>query len=161
MSIRIIIADDHSIFIDGMKALLKEAGDMEVVGQALNGKELLEQSALLQPDVVLTDLQMPGMDGIEATRELQKRFPRIRVMALTMMNESLYIRKMLDAGAAGYILKTTDKEELIAGIRKVAGGEKYFNAEVTSRLLNNFPAAPMHRKRCSIPSPAVKKRSWC
>lgn len=138
MSIRIIIADDHSIFIDGLKALLKEAGGLEVAGQALNGQELLEQAEALHPDVVLTDIQMPLMNGIDATKEITKRFPGIKVIALTMMDEGIYIRKMLEAGASGYVLKTTDKDELIGIIRKVAAGEKHFSAEVTGLLINNF-----------------------
>ncbi|MCW3084139.1 MAG: response regulator containing a CheY-like receiver domain and an DNA-binding domain [Bacteroidetes bacterium] len=138
MNIRLIIADDHPIFIDGMKGLLSSVAGIEVIAEALNGNELVEKVRALKPDVVLTDIQMPVKDGIEATKEIHKQFPDIKVVALTMLNESLYIKKMLEAGASGYVLKTIDKEELIAVIKKVAAGEKHFSAEVTSQLLNNY-----------------------
>lgn len=141
MNTRILIADDHRVFIDGIKALLKDVPGMEVVGDAENGEELIRQVDLLRPDLVLTDVQMPVKDGIEAAREIHKRFPAIRIIALTMLNESLYIRKMLEAGVSGYVIKTVDKDELIRVIHKVAAGEKHFGEEVTAQLLNNFTGA--------------------
>jgi two-component system, NarL family, nitrate/nitrite response regulator NarL len=136
--IRIIIADDHRVFIDGMIALLKEFPEMKVIAEAENGQQLVELVEKHQPDLVLTDIQMPVKDGIEATKEIRKRFPEMKIIALSMMNESIYIKKMLEAGASGYILKTVNKEELISSIRKVATGEKYFSQEVTAQLMNNF-----------------------
>ncbi|HWY09912.1 MAG TPA: response regulator transcription factor [Bacteroidia bacterium] len=138
MSIRILIADDHPVFIDGMKAMLKEVTNFEVVGHAENGEKLIEQTAIHKPDVILTDIQMPVKDGIEATKEIHKRFPEIKIIAITMLNESMFIKKMLDAGASGYVIKTIDKSELINVIQKVAGGEKHFSAEVTAQLMNNY-----------------------
>jgi DNA-binding NarL/FixJ family response regulator len=138
MNIKILIADDHRVFIDGMKALLKEVPGFEVIADAENGKAMIEQVALHHPDVVLTDVQMPVMDGIEATKEIHKRFPEIKIIVLTMLNESMFIKKMLEAGASGYIIKTVDKEELIKVIKKVAAGEKHFSAEVTAQLMNDF-----------------------
>jgi two-component system nitrate/nitrite response regulator NarL len=137
-TIRIVIADDHRVFIDGMKALLKEAEDLQVVADAEDGNALLEMVRVHQPDVVLTDIQMPGKDGLQAATEIHQEFPEVKIIALTMLNESFFIKKMLEAGASGYILKTTGKEELIEGIRKVAAGEKHFGPEVTAQLLNNF-----------------------
>jgi len=137
-TIRILIADDHRVFIDGMKALLKDVPGLEVVGEAENGQKLIEQVEVHRPQLVLTDVQMPVMDGIEATREIHKRYPEIKIIVLTMMNESMFIKKMLEAGASGYILKTVDKDELIRVIHKVAAGEKHFSEEVTAQLLNNF-----------------------
>ena len=141
--IKIVLADDHRVFIDGIKALLEIFADIEVVGEALNGEELCKVVAILQPDVVLTDIQMPIKGGIEATKEIKKQFPKISVIALTMQNESFYIKKMLEAGVSGYMLKTAGKEELIEVIRKVAGGEKHFNAEVMSQLVNGFSGKPV------------------
>lgn len=138
MNIRILIADDHRVFIDGMKAMLKEISGIEVIAGAENGIQLIEQAAIHKPDVILTDIQMPLKDGIEATKEIHKLFPEIKIIALTMLNESMFIKKMLEAGAAGYVLKTIDKEELIKVIRKVASGEKHFSDEVTAQLMNNF-----------------------
>lgn len=138
MSIRILIADDHRVFIDGMAALLKEIPGMEVVGAAVNGEEMIRQVEVLKPDVVLSDIQMPVMDGIAATTEIHKKFPNVKVVALTMLNETLFIKKMLEAGASGYVLKTIDKDELVRVIQKVAAGEKHFSPEVTAQLMNNF-----------------------
>lgn len=138
MSIRIILADDHRVFIDGMKALLNQVSGLEVIGDAQNGEELVKLAGVLQPDVILTDVQMPVMDGITAAREISKRYPAIRIVALTMLNESMFIRKMLEAGVSGYVIKTVDKDELVEVIRKVAAGEKHFDAAVTAQLLANF-----------------------
>lgn len=134
--ITLLVADDHIVFIDGIKALLKEVKSIEVIGHAKNGEELVEQVSVLRPAVVLTDIQMPVKDGIEAASEIHKAFPDIKIIALTMMNENSYIRKMIDAGVSGYVLKTADKEELIEAIHKVAAGEKHFSAEVTLILAN-------------------------
>lgn len=141
-TIRILIADDHRVFIDGLRALLKETPGIEVVGDALNGEELIQQAERHQPDIVLTDIQMPVKDGIEAAREIHKKFPAIRIIALTMLNESFFIKKMLEAGASAYMLKTADKEELVQVITKVAAGEKHFSPEVTAQLMNNFSGKP-------------------
>ncbi len=138
MSIRILIADDHRVFIDGMKAMLKEIDGLEVIADAEDGNQMIEQAGKHKPDIILTDIQMPIKDGIEATKEIHKLFPEIKIVALTMLNESMFIKKMLEAGASGYVLKTIDKEELIKVIRKVAAGEKHFSAEVTAQLMNNF-----------------------
>jgi DNA-binding NarL/FixJ family response regulator len=138
MLIKLLIADDHRVFIDGMIALLREVEGLHVVGDAMNGEQLIEQVAIHEPDVVLTDIQMPVKDGIEATREIHKRFPEVKIIALTMLNESMFIKRMLDAGASGYVIKTIDKDELVNVIRKVASGEKHFSAEVTAQLMNNY-----------------------
>jgi two-component system nitrate/nitrite response regulator NarL len=138
MLIKILIADDHRVFIDGMKALLREIEGLTVIGEAMNGQQLIEEVEIHQPDVILTDIQMPVMDGIEATREIHKRFPEVKIVALTMLNESMFIKRMLDAGASGYVIKTIDKDELVNVIRKVASGEKHFSAEVTAQLMNNY-----------------------
>ncbi len=138
MAIRIIIADDHQVFIDGIKALLKEFESIDVVGEALNGEQLIRQVENLKPDVVLTDVQMPVMDGTEATRHILKKLPATRIIALTMLNDSFSIKKMLSAGVYGYVLKTADKEELVTAIKKAAAGEKHFSREVTEQVMHNF-----------------------
>jgi DNA-binding NarL/FixJ family response regulator len=142
MAIRILITDDHPIFINGISALLEEVPDFEVLGGALNGQEMVDKAAELQPDVILTDIQMPVRNGIDAAAEIHRRFPQIKIIALTMLSESIHIKRMLEAGASGYVLKTIEKEELIRVIRKVMIGEKQFSAEVTSQLINNFSGNP-------------------
>lgn len=148
MKYTIIIADDHRVFIDGIKSLLKDMPEIEVIGDAENGEELIEQVEKLSPDIVITDIQMPFKDGIEASREISKRFPKVKVIALTMLNESMYIKKMLEVGASGYILKTTGKDELIDCIKKVAQGEKHFGTAVTNQLLNNFTTKNSNKTNC-------------
>lgn len=138
MPLKILIADDHQVFIDGMSAMLSQVEGLEIVGSANNGYELVERAAELKPDLVLTDIQMPVMDGIEATAKIHKANPSIKVIALTMLNETMFIKKMLEAGASGYVIKTIDKQELIKAIHKVAAGEKHFGEEVISQLMNNF-----------------------
>ncbi len=138
MDIKIVIADDHRVFIEGMTALLQSVKGMTVIGDAENGEQLIEKASTLKPDVILTDIQMPGKDGVEATKEIHQRFPDIKIIALTMLNESSVIKKMLEVGASGYVLKTIDKAELVEVIQKVAAGEKHFSAEVTARLMNDF-----------------------
>lgn len=138
MAIRIVIVDDHKIFIDGIRSLLTGVADMEVVGEAVNGKEAIRLAEQLTPDVVLMDIQMPEQDGIETTSLIVRSFPQIKILALSMMDESHSIRKMLEAGASGYVLKTINKEELVEVIRKVSSGQKHFSQEVTEQLINNF-----------------------
>jgi len=138
MAIRIVIADDHRVMLDGIKALFGDVKEIEIVGEALNGEELIRQVEIHRPDVVLTDVQMPVKDGIEAAREIHATYPEIKIIALTMLNESMFIRRMLEAGVSGYVIKTVDKDELIRVIHKVAAGEKHFGEEVTAELMNNF-----------------------
>ncbi|HWY37311.1 MAG TPA: response regulator transcription factor [Bacteroidia bacterium] len=148
MKIKIIIADDHPVFINGMRALLNEVPGFEVIADAENGNALVEIVALHKPDIVLTDIQMPVKDGIDATKEICKRFPEVKIIAITMLSESVFIKKMLAAGAWGYVLKTISKEELIKVIEKVVAGEKHFSIEVVNQLLNNFS------NKTSVPHPA-------
>jgi DNA-binding NarL/FixJ family response regulator len=144
MKIRIVIADDHRVMLDGIRALLADVADLEIVGDALNGQELITAVREQRPDVVLTDIQMPVKDGIEAAKEIHAEFPEVRIIALTMLNESMFIRRMLEAGVAGYVTKNVDKEELVRVIHKVAAGEKHFSEEVTAQLMNNFSGRSAH-----------------
>lgn len=136
--IKVLIADDHQMFIDGIKALLKGIKDIEVMAEANNGKQIVEQLNRHNIDVVLTDVQMPEMTGIEATQIISEKFPKVKVIALTMFNESGYVSRMLRAGASGYILKNADKKELINAIQQVAKGENYYSPEITMRLIDKM-----------------------
>lgn len=138
MSIRIVIADDHRVMLDGIRALLRDVSELEIVGDALNGEELIAQVRAHRPDVVLTDIQMPVKDGIQASIEIHAEFPEVKIIALTMLNESMFIKRMLEAGVSGYVTKNVDKDELVRVIHKVANGEKHFSDEVTAQLMNNF-----------------------
>lgn len=135
-SIRLIIADDHRFFRDGVRGVLQAVGGFEVVGEAANGEEAVEQAAALQPDVILMDLQMPGVNGIEATRRILRASPRTGVIVVTMFEDTDSVLAAMRAGARGYILKDADEEELIRSIRAVYHGEALFGPAVAQRLLN-------------------------
>ena len=123
--IRIFLVDDHQLVRSGLRLLLAAHSDLEIVGEASNGLELLAQLPTTPTDVVLLDLNMPGMDGPETARQLQAHYPAIRILALSMLDRESYIFQMLDAGAQGYILKSTGIEEIIVGIRTVAAGGQF------------------------------------
>lgn len=134
--INIIIADDHSIIRDGLKAMLEKNDFCRIVGEAANGEELLELLKTTPCDVVCTDISMPVMDGMEATRQIMKHFPKTRVMCLSMHEEAGFIKKMMEAGAVGYVFKDSTKDELKEAIQAVHSGKKYFNQKLFDILLN-------------------------
>jgi two-component system, NarL family, nitrate/nitrite response regulator NarL len=134
-AIKIYIVDDHQMLIDGLKALLTDKTLFNIVGQSLNGEKALADLAVLKPDVLLTDINMPQMDGIALTREAKKLYPNLKVIALSMFGERATISDMLEAGVNGYILKNTGKEELVAALVKVNSGGMYFSNEVSAELM--------------------------
>ncbi|HJY23194.1 MAG TPA: response regulator transcription factor, partial [Hanamia sp.] len=113
-SIKLLLADDHELFRDGFSLMFKKNKKIELVGQAGDGKELVEMAHALQPDVIVTDMQMPVMGGIEATKLLMAQLPAIGIIALAMFNEEDQLMEMLEAGARGYLIKNADKKEIIA-----------------------------------------------
>lgn len=133
MSIRIVIADDHEIFRDGFKLLLAHEG-LELVGEAENGRELVTLVGERNPDVVITDIKMPLMDGIEASRQLKQQSPGVGIIALSMFNEDNLIVDMLEAGARGYLLKNTNKAEVHQAVTAVHRGSTYYCSATSSRL---------------------------
>ncbi|HYG50460.1 MAG TPA: response regulator transcription factor [Flavobacteriales bacterium] len=139
-NITVLIVDDHSIFTDGMQALLGSVEGIDVVGTANNANEAVAKAGTLKPDVILMDIQMPGKNGIEATADILRANPACKIVALSSANESFYIKKMLEAGASGYVLKNIDKEELIRVIKKVHAGEKHLDANAASQLIDHFNA---------------------
>ena len=133
--IRVIIADDHAILRDGFETLFKKQKDMELVGEAENGKEVLELAARLKPDVVIMDIKMPVMDGIEATKILTEKYPAIGIIALTMFDEDNLIIDMLEAGAKGYMVKNASKEEIIEAVKAVHKQNMYYCRHTSTRLI--------------------------
>lgn len=125
-SIRVIMADDHEIFRDGFRLMLSRNQDIELVAEASNGRELLELVTEHQPEVVVTDIKMPLMDGIEAARLIKQKFPDIGIIGLSMFDEDDLIIEMLDAGALGYLLKNADKDEVASAIQAVYKGDHYY-----------------------------------
>lgn len=132
--IKIVIADDHHIFREGFKVLLKNQHEVELVGEAEDGKELLDIAIQQQPDVAIVDIKMPGMDGIEACKNIRKRFPDMKVIALSMFNDDNLIVDMLEAGAKGYLLKNTNKNELIQATKAVHEGNTYYCSATSTKL---------------------------
>lgn len=138
MDIKVLIADDHQLFIDGISSLLQEAEHISVVATALTGYDVIKQLSSTKVDIVLMDISMPGMDGMETTEIISKEFPDTKVIALSMHNQVSYIVKMLKCGAKGYLLKHISKAELIDGIEAVYGGGIYYSPEVAVHLVNKL-----------------------
>lgn len=138
MSIRVLVADDHTILRDALHALLSREPDIDVVANADRGSEALRMAKKLAPNVVVMDIGMPGMDGIEATRQLIAATPRVKVLALSTHLERHFILQMLEAGASGYVIKSADGEELLRGIRAVAQNRTYLCAEAASIMVNSM-----------------------
>ena len=136
--IRILIADDHPLFRDGLRALLESVSDMQVIGEAATGDEALTQAHVLQPDVILMDLKMPGMNGIEATRRILHTSPHIRILVVTMFEDDDSVFAAIRAGARGYLLKGAVQEETLRAIRAVAHGEAIFAPAVAEHLMGYF-----------------------
>jgi len=133
-SIRILIADDHYVVRMGLAALVETEPDLQVVGEAADGTQVVELCRKLEPDLVLMDLRMPGADGIAATRAIREQFPKARILMLTTYDGDDDIHKALSAGAGGYLLKNSTRESLIPAIRAVAAGQRWIPQEVASRL---------------------------
>lgn len=136
--IRILIADDHTIVRSGVRLLLEAEPDIEVVGEALDGNQAVELAASLNPDVILMDIAMPGMDGLEATRLIKTRFPEIQVLVLTMHRSDEYFFEILEAGASGYLLKGADTSDLVKAVRFVHRGEVFLYPTMAQKLLREF-----------------------
>jgi DNA-binding NarL/FixJ family response regulator len=130
MKTRILIADDHAIVRDGVRALLTAAGDLEVVAEAANGQEAIDLAVSMEPDLVLMDIAMPGLGGLEATLEIRKRVPRARIIVLSQYGDPEYVRRFLKAGVAGYVLKKAAGAELVAAIRAVLRGGLVLDPEI-------------------------------
>jgi DNA-binding NarL/FixJ family response regulator len=136
--IRILLADDHAVVRRGFQMILAEQSDMEIVGEAANGREALELAAKLKPDVVVMDVAMPELNGIEATRRMAENAPRARVLALSMHKDSVYVRETLRAGARGYLLKDSVAADLVSAVRAVAAGEGYLSPAVSDAVLDDY-----------------------
>ena len=143
---RVVVADDHTLFRYGLKAMLANAEDFNVVGEAATGEEVVEKVAQTRPDIVLMDIQMPGINGIEATRRILERDPNIGVVVVTMFEDDDSVFAAMRAGARGYVLKGADAEEVLKVVGAVAEGEAHFGPEIARRLMDFFsapkPAAP-------------------
>jgi len=134
LPIRVVIADDHEIFRNGFKLLFKHQEEMELVGEAGTGAQLLDLVHTVSPDVVITDVQMPVLDGVQVCREIKTEFPELPVIALTTFNEDHYVVDMLEAGARGYLLKNTNQAELMRAVKAVSEGGTYYCNATSQKL---------------------------
>jgi two-component system, NarL family, response regulator NreC len=135
---KILLADDHTIVRQGLKLIISSHADLQVIGEAANGREVLELAEKLKPDVILMDVAMPELNGIEATRRLREVSPRTKVLVLSMHKEAVYVREILKAGARGYILKDAIDTELISAIQSVARGDGYISPAISGTLLSDY-----------------------
>jgi DNA-binding NarL/FixJ family response regulator len=137
---RVLVVDDHAVFRYGMRAMLANAQGFEVVGEAASGEEAVEKAAEAHPDIVLMDVQMPGMNGIEATRRILQTNPEVSVVVVTMFGDDDSVFSAMRAGARGYVLKGADAEEVMKVLSAVAAGEAHFGPEIARRLMGFFSA---------------------
>lgn len=157
-TIRILIADDHALFREGLGALFLSIPDTEVVGEAATGEEAVTKATGLQPDVILMDIQMPGINGIEATHRIVRDSPRIGVIVVTMFEDDDSVFAAMRAGARGYVLKGADQDEILKVIRAVAGGEAHFGPKIAHRLMNFFSAPRPAALSEAFPEPTARER---
>ena len=136
--IKVLVVDDHTIVRDGICALLALAGDIEVVGEAANGSDALKLVEQLKPDVVLMDIAMPIMGGLEATRRISREFPRTRVLVLTQYDDKEYVFPVIEAGASGFISKAAASSELTLGIRSIYQGDSFLSPSVARLLVEDY-----------------------
>jgi len=137
MSIRVLIADDHKIMLAGLRSLLEKQADFEVVGEAENGRKAVQMVQEKTPDVVVMDVSMPDLNGMEATKQIIESLPETKVIALSMHSDKRFVMGMLRAGASGYLLKDCASQELANAIFQVAGGKKYLSPEITGVIIDN------------------------
>ncbi len=138
MPIKIIIADDHRLFREGLVNLLSDSKDIEILAQAENGADVIVKAKELNPDVIIMDIGMPVLNGVEATGKLLKDFPSIKVIALSMHSDKQYIKGMLEAGASGYLFKNCAYDELIDAIHTVHAGKKYLSDKITEIMIQDY-----------------------
>ncbi|MFC1677413.1 response regulator [Planctomycetota bacterium] len=138
MSIKVLLADDHKITREGLRSLLEKDGNMEVIAQAEQGREAVRLAGELRPDVVIMDVSMPNLNGIEATRQIVSKLPDVKVIALSMHSDSMFVSEMLKSGASGYLLKDCAFDELAKAIETVISGKTYLSPEISSVVVDDY-----------------------
>ncbi len=156
--IRILVADDHALFREGLSSLLNSILDIEVVGEAATGEEVIARSVELQPDIVLMDIQMPGPNGIESARRIVRDSPHIGIIVVTMFEDDDSVFAAMRAGAKGYVLKGADQEEILKVIRAVAAGEAHFGPEIARRLMSFFSISRPTASAGAFPELTARER---
>ena len=138
MSIRVLIADDHRVILDGLRLLLEAKGDIKVVGEAVNGREAVQKARELNADIVIMDIAMPELNGIEATRQICQSAPATRVIILSMHSTTEHIKRAIKAGAQGYLLKESTGVELVDAVHAVLKGRRYISQKISDILIDEF-----------------------
>lgn len=156
--IKTIIADDHQLFRDGLKALLDSTPDTEVIGEASSGEEVVVLANKLRPNVILMDLQMPGVNGIEATQRITMDNPQINILILTMFDDDQSVFAALRAGARGYVLKGVKHDEMLRAVRAAASGEAIFSPGIAQRMMSFFATARPAESPRAFPDLTVRER---
>jgi DNA-binding NarL/FixJ family response regulator len=156
--ITVLIADDHQFFRDGVRALLDTQPDMECVGEATSGDEAVRLASELQPDVILMDVQMPGISGVEATRQVVSSSPQIRVLVVTMFEDDALVFAAMRAGARGYLLKGARHEDMVRAIRAVGNGDAIFSPAIAARMVEYFAALQPGRPTQVFPELSSRER---
>ena len=136
--IHVLIADDHKIMIDGLKVLLEKAPDIKVVGEATNGIQVLDALDRGGVDIIILDIEMPGLDGVDVTREVIKRFPDVKILVLSMYKKEEFIVGLVRMGVDGYVLKENGRDELVKAVRKISEGKKYYDEKVTETIIESM-----------------------
>ncbi len=155
---KIIIADDHIMFRDALKMLINNEGLGRVTGEASNGRELLDLLAVQMPDLVLLDISMPVMNGVDACIEAVAKYPDLKILALSMFGDEEYYYKMIDAGVKGFVLKSSGMHELEEAITKIASGENYFSNELLRRIIMNLGKRPKEMQNFDTPPAELTPR---
>jgi DNA-binding NarL/FixJ family response regulator len=150
--LRILLADDHDILRDGLRALLEMAGDIEVIGEARTGREAVTAALCLQPDIILMDISLPELDGVEACRRIRQQIASTRVLFLTMHESAEYYVRAHEAGAAGYVIKRTASAELLGAVRAAARGDRFLSPSVAAQQI--CAVQTMHRRSAAGGAPA-------
>jgi DNA-binding NarL/FixJ family response regulator len=156
--IRVLLADDHTLVRAGIRALLEKLPGIEVAGEASDGREVLDLIKAHQPDVVLMDISMPGLDGLQALARITRDFPQVRVIILSMHHNDEYVWQALKAGASGYLLKKAATAQLQAALKSVVAGEIYLSREISSRFLKKFPLQQIARSTSPLERLTARQR---
>jgi len=153
-----MIADDHNMFVEGIESILEGIENIQVVAKCYTGPEVFEKIKDTPVDVILLDINLPGMNGLEVCQKLSKEYPEVKVLALSMHNEESFVTEILKYGAQGYILKNTDKKELISAIEMVNNGQSYFSEEVTETIMKSLVNQRAGNKKSSMLTPKISRR---
>ena len=156
--IKVVVADDHTILRQGIKALLDNQEGIEVVGEAKDGREAIKTIEELLPDVILMDIAMPGLNGLEATRRIKKKFPKVKVVVLTMHANEEYIFQILNAGADGYLVKETAFQDLISAINAVHKGEAFMSPSVSKKVMTDYIQRAQGEEKVSFDTLTTRER---